>query len=143
MISFFGINWLAVILGTILSMALGALWYGPLFGQLWLKMIEKSADELEADPMDYLKTSLAAFAAMVVLNAVVVTLGASGFLTGLTIGGCFLSGLERLQRMSIQRLRAPRRMSGCCMPPTSLCSSWSWVVYLRSGKYNRRADFPG
>ncbi len=37
MVSFSAVNWLAVLLGTVLSMALGALWYGPLFGQLWLK----------------------------------------------------------------------------------------------------------
>ena len=31
------INWIAVAVATIVTFALGALWYGPLFGKAWLK----------------------------------------------------------------------------------------------------------
>ena len=31
------INWIAVAVVTVLTFALGALWYGPLFGKAWLK----------------------------------------------------------------------------------------------------------
>jgi hypothetical protein len=30
------VAWLAVLAGTILSFALGAIWYGPLFGKAWM-----------------------------------------------------------------------------------------------------------
>jgi Protein of unknown function (DUF1761) len=34
--TFAQINWLAVIVATIVSFALGGLWYGPLFGRVWM-----------------------------------------------------------------------------------------------------------
>mgnify|MGYP001090013640 CR=1 FL=1 len=39
-LSVFGrVNWIAVVLGGVFSMILGFLWYGPLFGKLWLRTI--------------------------------------------------------------------------------------------------------
>ncbi|MFH2073146.1 MAG: DUF1761 domain-containing protein [Actinomycetota bacterium] len=29
------LDWLAIVLGAVAAMALGALWYGPVFGKLW------------------------------------------------------------------------------------------------------------
>jgi hypothetical protein len=31
------INWLGVLVATVIYMVLGALWYGPLFGKVWMK----------------------------------------------------------------------------------------------------------
>jgi len=92
MISFSAVNWLAVLLGTVLSMAMGALWYGPLFGQLWLKLIGKTEDELDSDPTMYIKTALAAFIAMLVLNMAVIAFGATDILSGLLAGGFLFLG---------------------------------------------------
>ncbi len=33
------INWKAVLLATVVSFVLGALWYGPLFGKPWMRSI--------------------------------------------------------------------------------------------------------
>lgn len=93
MVSFASINWLAVVVGTILSMALGALWYGPLFGQYWLKLIGKTEEELESSPIMYVKTALAAFIGMLVLNLVVVAFGATDLLSGLVAGGFIFLGI--------------------------------------------------
>ena len=30
------INWLAVIVATVATFILGGLWYGPLFGRMWM-----------------------------------------------------------------------------------------------------------
>ena len=92
MIAVVGVNWLAVVVGTVLSMAMGALWYGPLFGQLWLRLIGKTEDELEADPMDYIKTAVTSFIAMLILNVAVVVFGASSLVDGLLIGGFLFIG---------------------------------------------------
>lgn len=92
MISFSAINWLAVVVGTMVSMALGALWYGPLFGNLWLRLIEKRAEEIEADPMDYLKTAVAALVAMIFLNLVVISFGATSMVDGITAGALTFIG---------------------------------------------------
>lgn len=93
MVSFSSINWLAVLVGTVLSMALGALWYGPLFGQLWLKLIGKTEDELESSPTMYIKTAIAAFIGMMTLNLVVVSFGATDILSGLIAGGFIFLGI--------------------------------------------------
>ena len=82
MISFSVVNWLGVILGTVLSMVLGFLWYGPLFGKTWLALIGKTEEEIEADPTVYIKTAVAAFLAMLVLNMVVAAFGATTFFAG-------------------------------------------------------------
>ena len=93
MVSFTSVNWLAVLVGTVLSMALGALWYGPLFGQYWLKLIGKTEEELESNPMMYVKTAVAAFVGMLVLNLVVVAFGATDILSGLIAGGFIFLGI--------------------------------------------------
>ncbi len=93
MVSFSSVNWLAVLVGTVLSMALGALWYGPLFGNYWLKLIGKKEEELDANPVMYLKTALAAFIGMLALNLVVVSFGATDLLSGLIAGGFIFLGL--------------------------------------------------
>lgn len=93
MISFTSVNWLAVLVGTVVSMALGALWYGPLFGQLWLKLIGKTEEELDSNPTIYIKTAIAAFIGMLALNVVVVAFGASTFLSGLVIAAFIFIGI--------------------------------------------------
>jgi len=33
------ISWLAIVLAVIAAMAIGSIWYGPLFGKRWLKLV--------------------------------------------------------------------------------------------------------
>lgn len=33
------INWLAIVLATAAAMAIGSIWYGPLFGKRWMKLV--------------------------------------------------------------------------------------------------------
>lgn len=42
------INYLAVFAGAVLSMVLGIIWYGPLFGRKWLEVIGATDKDLEA-----------------------------------------------------------------------------------------------
>jgi hypothetical protein len=42
------INYLAVVAGAVLSMVLGFVWYGPLFGKKWMEIVGVNADDLEA-----------------------------------------------------------------------------------------------
>jgi hypothetical protein len=41
------INYYAVAAGAIISMVVGALWYGPLFGNVWMKIIGVDASDIE------------------------------------------------------------------------------------------------
>jgi hypothetical protein len=52
-----------------INMFLGVLWYGPLFGNVWLRMIDKKADEIEggSNPLTYLVPMVGAFVGALVL----------------------------------------------------------------------------
>lgn len=43
------INYLAVIVCAIISLVIGALWYGPLFGKEWMKLVGKTEEDLQKD----------------------------------------------------------------------------------------------
>ena len=46
MFDFTALNWLAVLVVTVLGFLIGGLWYGPLFGQAWLRAIGKQPEDL-------------------------------------------------------------------------------------------------
>lgn len=39
------INWLAVLAATLVGYAVGAVWYGPLFGKAWMKTVGLTQDD--------------------------------------------------------------------------------------------------
>lgn len=67
------INWWAVVAATAINMFLGFLWYGPLFGRAWLRLMEKGADEIEggSNPATYLLPMAGAFISALVLAVVI------------------------------------------------------------------------
>lgn len=42
-------NLVAVLAAGILPMLIGSLWYGPLFGKMWMNLIGKTEEEIRAD----------------------------------------------------------------------------------------------
>ena len=40
------LNWLAILVATVVHQGLGALWYGPLFGEAWKQSIGKTDEEI-------------------------------------------------------------------------------------------------
>lgn len=42
------VNFLAIALGAVSAMVVGALWYGPLFGKVWMGLVGVSKKDLEA-----------------------------------------------------------------------------------------------
>ncbi len=42
------INYLAILVCGVLSMVIGAIWYGPLFGKKWMEICGVNADDLNA-----------------------------------------------------------------------------------------------
>jgi len=45
------INWLAVVVAALSAFVLGALWYGPLFGELWMEENGFTEEDLAASNM--------------------------------------------------------------------------------------------
>lgn len=44
------INYLAIFISAIIGMAIGALWYGPLFGKKWMKLTGITKKEMKKTP---------------------------------------------------------------------------------------------
>ena len=47
------LNYLAILVAGISNMVIGFLWYGPIFGKMWMGLIGKTADELSSNPIIY------------------------------------------------------------------------------------------
>ncbi len=62
------INILGIILATIVSMGIGMLWYGPLFGKIWMALVNKKLEDLEAKPTDYLSNIIAGIISAFVIS---------------------------------------------------------------------------
>ena len=107
MIAFSTVNWFAVLVGTVLSMVLGFFWYGPLFGNTWLSLIGKSAEDIESDPIMFLKTAVAALVAMVLLNVVVSSFGATSFFEGVVAGALTFVGFGATQTFVYTTFEGP------------------------------------
>ena len=93
MFSLAGINWLAVIVGVVVSNVLGFLWYGPLFGQTWAKALGKKMEDLQGSPTMYVVTIVASFLTMVVLAAAVAAFGSASLIEGAVVGAVLWFGI--------------------------------------------------
>jgi len=90
-----GVNWVAVIVAGVFNMVVGSLWYGPLFGKLWLRVIGRNRDEIQSNGAMYILPLLAGLVSAYVLAAVIGGLGLTvwwqgvlaGFVLYLGIGG--------------------------------------------------------
>src|SRR3989344_4058291 len=70
-----GVNFIAVIVAAIAAMVLGFLWYGPLFGRLWIRLsnfTQKDMEKAKAKGMG--KTYLISFIAGIVMSFVLARL---------------------------------------------------------------------
>lgn len=87
------VNWVAILLGGVFSMILGFLWYGPLFGKLWLRSIGKKQEELKSSPQMYIIAFVAALAAGYVLAVLTGALGVSLWWRGALLGAIVSVGI--------------------------------------------------
>lgn len=60
------VNLISLALAITANMVVGMLWYGPLFGGAWLKLVKKRQDELIMKPKDILLSLL--FTSLVVIG---------------------------------------------------------------------------
>lgn len=68
------VNWIAILLAAISSMIVGSLWYGPLFGKLWIRLANVKRDTnftTQKAVLMYLKTFLSSLLTAVVLAYVI------------------------------------------------------------------------
>ncbi len=81
------IDWVGVIVATVAAMAIGAIWYGPLFQKQWMGYIGKTQEELRAQGgIGYLLALLGAFATSIVMTYVTQWAVVEGFGEGILVG---------------------------------------------------------
>lgn len=64
------INYIAVVIGGILHMIIGFLWYGPLFSKPWMKMVGLTPEKINASKDKMGKTYLVSFILGLIMAAV-------------------------------------------------------------------------
>ena len=91
------VNLLAVLVAAIVYMIIGALWYGPLFSEPWMKLVGMTAEQAQegASPLIYLVPFAGAFIGFYVLalfiNAANMGTPSGGATVGLLAGLGFLA----------------------------------------------------
>ena len=90
---FTDVNWIAVVIGGIFNMAFGALWYGPLFGKTWLRVIGKKPDEIQSSGTMYILPFLAGLVASYLLAAMIAGLSISTWWQGAVMGAILYIGI--------------------------------------------------
>lgn len=92
------INYGAVVVGAVLSMVVGAIWYGPLFGRKWLEIIGVNPSDLKArkemeknaGPLYAVQFALALFQVLVLAHLIADTTRAGGLERALFIWAAFV-----------------------------------------------------
>ena len=82
------INWWAVLLAMGINMFIGFLWYGPLFGKRWLRLVGKRADEIEggSNPLTYVIPMAGGFVNALVLAVVIANMRIVSWIFGAAWG---------------------------------------------------------
>jgi hypothetical protein len=94
--SLFQINWIAWIIGAVAFVALGSLWYGPLFGRAWMAMMEKTGwkrEQMKRSVGAYVVSFICAMAASYVLALLIRKWGVTVWWKGLLYGGIIWVGV--------------------------------------------------
>jgi hypothetical protein len=104
---FGSVNYIAVVLGAVFNMILGTLWYGPFFGKLWLRLINKKQEEIEGSPWIYAASFVAAFVAALALALVVNAFGYTNFFQGLLAGAVVWFGFVATVTLTFSIFEGP------------------------------------
>lgn len=67
MLELTGLNWLAILVATLVGFALGGIWYGPIFGDAWLAALGKTADQIQPSATPFVISFFTSLVTAVVL----------------------------------------------------------------------------
>jgi hypothetical protein len=92
------VNYLAIITGAVLSMVIGAVWYGPLFGKKWMEIIgvdptdedAKKKMQKSAGPLYLVQFLLTLFQVLVLAHLIADTTKVGGLERALWIWAAFV-----------------------------------------------------
>lgn len=92
------INYFAILVCAVLSLVVGAIWYGPLFGKAWARVVGADQYDLErrkemqkkAMPLYFIQFVLVLFQVLVLAHLIADTQTVSGLSRSLWIWGAFI-----------------------------------------------------
>ncbi|HUV06131.1 MAG TPA: DUF1761 domain-containing protein [Spirochaetia bacterium] len=87
------VNWIAILLGGVFNTIVGTLWYGPLFGKLWLELIGKKKEEITVSAAVYIGPFVTALVSALVLALVIEGFGISSWWQGIVMGALLWIGI--------------------------------------------------
>ncbi|MCA9382835.1 DUF1761 domain-containing protein [Candidatus Dojkabacteria bacterium] len=64
------VHYASILLATVASMVIGMLWYGPVFGNIWLGLVGKKKEDMQMKPSDMPMAVVVALLMAVGLNSV-------------------------------------------------------------------------
>lgn len=113
------LDWLAILVATLVSGGLGALWYSPvLFGDAWLAAIGKREEELGPGGPAMAGSVFSCFVASLSMAILLTGLGVSSLVGGLGVGALVGLGIVAMAMLS-----------------DALFSDWGWRLYLIQAGY--------
>lgn len=65
---FIAVNYVAILVATIAGMAIGAMWYGPVFGKYWMRLTGLTPESMKAMPLTPWQAMGLGFIAMFITN---------------------------------------------------------------------------
>ena len=86
MLDFSDLNWVAILVASVVAFLLGGLWYGPLFGKAWLRALGKTEADIEPSPTPFIVSFFTALLTAIVLAALLRSLGIDSISGGLLLG---------------------------------------------------------
>lgn len=97
------VNYLAVLVCTIVAMALGALWYSPvLFGNAWMKAAGLKEEDIKKGDAGrgMIVSAITTFIEMVVLASLLIMIGTTSMLMGIHMGALVSVGIIAMVMLS-------------------------------------------
>ena len=86
MLDFGALNFLAILVVTVIGFMLGGVWYGPLFGEAWLDAVGLKREDIKPSPRPYVISFFSALATAIVLGLVINAAGITGIGNGIVLG---------------------------------------------------------
>ena len=80
------LNWLAIVVVSLVAFALGYPWYGPVFGKAWLDALGKTAEDIEPSPKPFIISGVTTLITGFVMAVLIVCLGIDTWFDGAVLG---------------------------------------------------------
>ena len=86
MLDFAALNFLAILVVTVVGFLLGGIWYGPLFGEAWLDAVGLKKEDIKPSHRPFVISFFSGLATAVVLGLLIQAAGITGLVDGIVLG---------------------------------------------------------